>query len=46
MGTDTEVKAYIAVAVAAQEEHDMTHGRDALRTLIQHLKTGQADHLL
>ncbi|MFE1912621.1 hypothetical protein [Streptomyces anandii] len=44
IGTDTEGNAYIAVA--GQEDHPLTDTREALRTLIQDIKAGKADHLL
>lgn len=44
IGTDLQGNAY--VAVAGQEEHYVTDTREALRTLIQEIKAGKADHLL
>lgn len=44
LGTDAEGNAYIAVA--GQEDHYLADTREALSTLIQHIKDGEADHLL
>ncbi|MEU5345822.1 MULTISPECIES: hypothetical protein [unclassified Streptomyces] len=44
IGTDTSGNAYIALAGA--EDTYLTDTREALRTLIQEIKAGKADHLL
>ncbi|MFJ5227153.1 hypothetical protein [Streptomyces sp. NPDC088400] len=44
MGTDADGNAYIAVA--GQEGTYLTDTREALRTMIQDIKAGKADHLL
>lgn len=44
LGTDTEGNAYIAVN--GQEDKPLTDTVEALRTLIQDIKAGKADHLL
>ncbi|MFE3484324.1 hypothetical protein ACPEIF_34630 [Streptomyces sp. NPDC012600] len=44
IGTDTDGNAYIAVA--GQEDTYLTDTREALRSLIQDIKAGKADHLL
>ncbi|MFJ8024899.1 hypothetical protein [Streptomyces sp. NPDC096311] len=44
LGTDAQGNAYIAIAGA--EDHYLTDTREALRTLIQDIKDGKADHLL
>ncbi|MFH9571221.1 hypothetical protein [Streptomyces sp. NPDC017230] len=44
IGTDTEGKAYIAVA--GKEDSYLVDSRGALRALIAEIKTGKADHLL
>jgi hypothetical protein len=44
IGTDTSGNAYIALAGA--EDTYLTDTREALRTLIQDIKAGKADHLL
>ena len=44
IGTDPEGNAYIAVA--GDETNYLTDTHDALRTLIQDIKAGKADHLL
>ncbi|MFK4144105.1 hypothetical protein [Streptomyces sp. NPDC004065] len=44
IGTDADGNAYIAVA--GQEDRPLVDTRDALRTLIQEIKAGRADHLL
>ncbi|WP_405796202.1 hypothetical protein [Streptomyces sp. NBC_01506] len=44
IGTDADGNAYIAVA--GQEDTYLTDTHDALRTLIQDIKAGKADHLL
>ncbi|WBB59425.1 hypothetical protein O7599_28225 [Streptomyces sp. WMMC500] len=44
IGTDNDGNAYIAVA--GQEDTYLTDTREALRTLIQDIKAGKADHLL
>lgn len=44
IGTDADGNAYIAVA--GQEDIYLTDTREALRTLIQDIKAGKADHLL
>uniref|UniRef100_A0AAU1ZXE0 DUF397 domain-containing protein n=1 Tax=Streptomyces sp. NBC_00093 TaxID=2975649 RepID=A0AAU1ZXE0_9ACTN len=44
IGTDTANNAYIAIA--GQEDTYLTDTREALRTLIQDIKAGKADHLL
>ncbi|MGW7082228.1 hypothetical protein ACWGH2_01850 [Streptomyces sp. NPDC054871] len=44
IGIDADDNAYIAIA--GQEETYLTDTREALRTLIQDIKAGKADHLL
>ncbi|MEU7327643.1 hypothetical protein [Streptomyces parvus] len=44
IGTDADGNAYIAVA--GQEDTYLTDTREALRSLIQDIKAGKADHLL
>lgn len=44
IGTDTEGKAYIALA--GQEDAYLTDTREALSNLIRDIKAGKADHLL
>jgi hypothetical protein len=44
LGTDADGNAYIALA--GHEDHYITDSREALRTLIQAIKAGEADHLL
>ena len=44
IGTDTDGNANIAVA--GDETNHITDTHDALRTLIQDIKAGKADHLL
>lgn len=44
IGVDAEGNAYIAVA--GQEDACLTDSREALRSLIQEIKAGKADHLL
>jgi hypothetical protein len=44
IGTDGHGNAYIAVA--GHEDSYLTDTREALRTLIQDIKAGKADHLL
>jgi hypothetical protein len=44
IGTDDSGNAYIALAGA--EDTYLTDTREALRTLIQDIKAGKADHLL
>ncbi|MEU3262672.1 hypothetical protein [Streptomyces bacillaris] len=44
IGTDVDGNAYIAVA--GQEDAYLTDTREALRSLIQDIKAGKADHLL
>jgi hypothetical protein len=44
LGTDTEGNAYIALN--GQEDKYLTDTVEALRTLIQDIKSGKADHLL
>jgi len=44
IGTDTSGNAYIALAGA--EDTYLTDTREALRTFIQDIKAGKADHLL
>ncbi|MGW9421992.1 hypothetical protein ACWGSU_11520 [Streptomyces koyangensis] len=44
LGTDGDGNAYIAVA--GQEDAYLTDTREALRSLIQDIKAGKADHLL
>ncbi|MFW6721967.1 hypothetical protein ACHZ98_17760 [Streptomyces sp. MAR4 CNY-716] len=44
IGTDADGNAYIAVT--GQEDTYLTDTREALRTLIQDIKAGKADHLL
>jgi len=44
LGTDGDGNAYIAVN--GREERYLTDSIDALRTLIQDIKAGKADHLV
>ncbi|MES5817116.1 hypothetical protein [Streptomyces sp. RG80] len=44
LGTDPHGNAYIAIA--GREDEPLTDTREALRTLIQDIKAGKADHLL
>ncbi|MEU6378452.1 hypothetical protein [Streptomyces sp. NPDC046909] len=44
LGTDSQGNAYIAIA--GREHEPLTDTREALRTLIQDIKAGKADHLL
>ncbi len=44
IGIDPHNNAYIAIA--GQEDTYLTDTREALRTLIQDIKAGKADHLL
>ncbi|WP_405882560.1 hypothetical protein OG762_30685 [Streptomyces sp. NBC_01136] len=44
IGTDQNNNAYIAIA--GQEDQYVTDTLEALRTLIQDIKAGKADHLL
>jgi hypothetical protein len=44
IGTDSEGNAYIAVA--GQEDRFLVDSREALRTMIEDIKAGKADHLL
>ncbi|MDT0400370.1 MULTISPECIES: hypothetical protein [Streptomyces] len=44
LGTDADGNGYIAVA--GQEENPLTDSLEALRTLINDIKAGKADHLL
>ena len=44
IGTDPDNNAYIVID--GQEDTYLTDTREALRTLIQDIKAGKADHLL